>query len=200
MSDNLWDEWNAGGGPRYPHEKVVQFTFRNFKPDVRANTRALDLGCGGGVHTAFLVREGFPVTGTDVSPVGVENTRQRLAAENLTAELRAEGADQLHAPADTFGLVLCVGVLEAAGPAVAEPAIQKVLPAMAPGGKGLFIFASNEDFRLQGDNHYGLHGYTRAEVDALFDVGFSTVWIDQYITTYEGDRYRQVDWLVTVVK
>src|SRR2546426_7636787 len=56
---DIWNTWNASGGPKYPHEKVIQYCFRNFPPEQRSSVRALDVGCGGGVHTAFLAAEGF---------------------------------------------------------------------------------------------------------------------------------------------
>jgi len=43
-----------------------------------------------------------------------------------------------------------------------------------------------------------LHGYTRPEVEELFDEAFEKLWIDRNITTYEGGRCEQNDWLVTV--
>jgi hypothetical protein len=46
-----WDDWNATGGPKYPKQKTVQFSFRRFPArDQRMGKRALDLGCGSGVQ------------------------------------------------------------------------------------------------------------------------------------------------------
>jgi SAM-dependent methyltransferase len=199
MADpELWNEWNRTGGPRYPHEKVIQFCFRKYPPEVRADTPALDLGCGSGVHTAFLAREGFPVTAVDFSETGVANTRKRLAAEGLHADVRVAAIDALELPEARFALVVCVGVLDSAGPETSRRAVAALPRLMRPGGRGLFLFASSEDFRVLGDNRCRAYGYVRSEVADMFDVGFGTVHIDHYITTFENETSKSDDWLVTV--
>jgi cyclopropane fatty-acyl-phospholipid synthase-like methyltransferase len=198
--ETRWDEWNAGGGPRFPHEKLIQFTFRSFKPDERRGLTVLDLGCGSGVHTAFLAAEGCRVTGCDVSPVGIENTRRRLAAAGLEADLFVADLATLSLGARRFRLVVSVGVLDCAGVAAARAALPVVFEAMEPGARGLFVFASDRDFRVVGPNPYGLHGYTRAEVEEVFAQPWSERFLDRYITTYRGGETEQNDWLVTVTK
>ena len=195
-----WDDWNQGLGPRYPHEKVVQFTFRNFPASERRGTHSLDLGCGSGVHTVFLAEEGFDVVGIDISPVGVENTRRRLTEKGLTAVLAVQDLAALGLPQDYFRLVVCVGVLDCAGLAATRATIPAVHRAMSRGGRALFIFASERDSRVEGENALQLHGFTRDEVDAAFRAGFSELFVDRYITTYRGGEIEQNDWLVTAVK
>jgi hypothetical protein len=71
---------------------------------------------------------------------------------------------------------------------------------MAPHGRGAFLFAAEGDFRVVGENPYGLHGYREDEVLGLFADGFSEVFVDRTLTTYEGGRKEQRDWLVTVTR
>ncbi len=195
-----WDVWNAGGGPRYPHEKVVQFCFRHYPAAERSQTRVLDLGCGSGVHTAFLAREGFICSASDIAEQGVANTRQRLAAEQLVAQLRVEPADQSSFDAASFDLIICIGVLECVGPETARAVIRRTRAMLEPGGRGLFLFCGEGDFRLSGENRYQLHGFSRSEVESIFADHFSECFIDEYSTTYKGGRERQFDWLVTVTR
>lgn len=197
---DLWEEWNSWDVPNYPHAKVVQFALRHYPRAARAQMRVLDLGCGSGVHTAFLAAEGFPVTAVDISQSGIDNTRRRLAARKATAELHVSSADALPFLAASFDLVICAAVFDAAGPAVAQGAVREAARVLRSGGRGLFVFASDGDFRILGENEYRLHGYTRTEVDRLFSDGFSAVWIDRYITTFEGGRTEANDWLVTLQK
>lgn len=197
----IWDEWNRRGGPKYPHEKVIQFCFRNFpRRSDRENRTALDLGCGAGVHTVFLADEGFAVTGVDVSPEGVRGTQERLAQRGLKADVRVQGLEELDLPENAFDTVICISVLEAAGPSAAAAGLRKLPASLRPGALGIFLFAGEGDFRLEGANESGLYGYRRDEVEKLFTHGFARVWVDQYITTYRGGESRQNDWLVTVQK
>ncbi|MFA6242526.1 MAG: class I SAM-dependent methyltransferase [Candidatus Hydrogenedentales bacterium] len=197
-SAELWEAWNAEGGPKYPHEKVVQFCFRHFPPRSRAAVHALDLGCGGGVHTCFLAREGFRVTAVDASVTGVAHTIRRLKDEKIHATVGIRHIEAIEFPANSFGLVVCAGVLDAAGPDASREAVRRVSACMAPGARGIFLFASDRDFRVTGKNPYRLHGYTRREVESVFAAPLATVWIDTFITTYENGRVEQNDWIVTV--
>jgi cyclopropane fatty-acyl-phospholipid synthase-like methyltransferase len=195
-----WNTWNASGGPKYPHEKVVQFCFRNYPPDVRPTISALDVGCGSGVHTAFLAAEGFQPAGVDIAETGVANARDRLERMGLSADLRVEGSDVLSFPDESFDLAICISVLECVGPEVARATVERVQQVLRPNGRALFLFASDRDFRVQGENALDLYGYTRDEVESIFNHGFSSLWIDRYITTYRGGESEQNDWLVTLEK
>lgn len=200
----LWDNWNRSGGPRYPHEKVIQFLFRRF-PDTasRAGCRVLDLGCGGGVNTLFLAREGFEAHASDISPVGVENTRCRLAQAGCSATLSVGSVDTIAYPDNYFEALVSIGVLECAGFSLLRLAFSEVVRVLSPGAPAILLFASDLDFRLSGDNPLGLHGFTDAEVlDAAGGVSeqLADFWMDRYITTYESQRLQQNEHLVTLVK
>lgn len=194
----LWNRWNEGGGPRYPQERVVQFTFRRFPAERRAGVRALDLGCGSGVNTRFLAENGFAVTGCDLSAVGLENTRQLLARAGLTATLHRCSADDTGLPAASFDLLICIGVLSCVPSDVARGAVREAERVLAPGAPGMFLFATDRDFRLTDGNVCKQRGSTRAEVEELFAGRFRRVFIDLTTTTFEGGRLEQSDWLVTV--
>jgi 2-polyprenyl-3-methyl-5-hydroxy-6-metoxy-1,4-benzoquinol methylase len=198
-TNQRWDSWNAGGGPRYPHAKVVQFAFRCFpERSDRERSRALDLGCGTGVHTVFLAYEGFEVTAIDASSVAIDATRTKLVAAGLDAALEQTAIEKLDMPTARLDLVVCTGVLDSAGPATAAEAIPRVAEAMAPGGRGVFVFASDRDERILGENPLRLHGYSRQEVGEVFSGCFDEVLVDRYITTYGGGRSEHNDFLVTV--
>ena len=201
LSANRWDFWNELGGPKYPYEKVVQFCFRNYPSyEQRKDTKVLDLGCGSGVNCLFLAKEGFQVTGTDISEVGITNTQHKLDELHLQADLRVEGADLLNFPENFFNLVICVGVYDCTGPDVAKASIQRIACILANEGKGIFIFASDRDFRIQREKLFELYGYSKEEVENIFLDRFSKVYIDRYITTYESQKLEQNEWLITVEK
>jgi cyclopropane fatty-acyl-phospholipid synthase-like methyltransferase len=196
-SKTVWNLWNEKGGPKYPHEKVVQYCFRNY-PEQRRSVKVLDLGCGSGVHTVFLASEGFEVTGIDISDVGIANTYRKLELLGLKAELRIESADVLNFPSESFDLVICIGVYECIGVVKTKISVDRVRMILRSGGRSLFIFPSDRDYRIKGDNPLGLHGYTRNEVKKIFGSGFAKTYIDRYITTYHGGQTEKHDWIVTV--
>ncbi|MCS6775824.1 MAG: class I SAM-dependent methyltransferase [Chloroherpetonaceae bacterium] len=198
-SRHFWDEWNRHRSPKYPHEKVIQFCFRHYPPEVRGQTRVLDLGCGSGTNTVFLAAEGFITTGVDLSPVGVASAQQKLQEAGLQACLQvADVGEELDFPSQSFHLILCVGVLECVDPETAARAVRSAHRLLCPGGRGLFLFASDRDFRVLSNPPLVHHGYTRAEVEQIFRLNFQQVWIDRYVTTYRGGQIEQYDWLVTL--
>ena len=196
----IWEKWNLSGGPKYPHEKVIQFCFRRYPRREDRELKALDLGCGGGVHSLFLAAEGFSVTGVDVSARAITVSKERLASHGYHGEFLVQSLDSIDLPSGQFDLVVCVGVLEAAGPESSRIGLEALATVLKFGGVGIFLFAANDDFRIHGPNSENLYGYQRDEVQAMFADKFTSVWIDEYITTYEGGQLRQHDWLVTLQK
>jgi cyclopropane fatty-acyl-phospholipid synthase-like methyltransferase len=202
---SLWDEWNASGGPKYPHNKVVQFLFRLYpNPTERTKLRALDLGCGGGVHTEFLAQEGVTVFGTDLSDAAIEMTSKRLLKAGLTPSgLKKGSVDAIDAPDDFFDVVLCIGVLECVDSYLIGPCLSEVVRVLRRDGSALLIFASEQDFRVLGDNPYNLHGFTDEEVyqaTTALSSKLKYAWRDKYITTYRDQKMQQHEHLLTLVK
>lgn len=195
---DFWDEWNAGRGPWYPHAKVIQFCLHRYSPDGRSGIRALDLGCGSGANTWFLAREGFATIATDFSPNAVETTEERLRADGLEATLRVEPATRIDEADNSMDLVICIGVLDAIGPASAAQALAETSRILSPGGRALFIAASNRDFRLADPASRAiLHGYSRPEIEQLVTL-LPGASIDTYETTHQNGAVLQSDWMITL--
>jgi SAM-dependent methyltransferase len=198
MPEDTWDAWNRSGATsRFPQSVVVQYYFRQFADNMKG-LRALDLGSGSGVHTVFLASQGCNVAAIDKSPVGISNTRDKLNALGLEAELKIESADVISFPPNSFDLVICVGIFDTVGPAISAAAVRRVKDVLRPGGKGFFLFSSDSDGSLSDGNRWRLSGYTRSEVDALFDLGFEEVFVDRCNVTYLGGRVTQDEWIVTL--
>jgi SAM-dependent methyltransferase len=196
----FWDGWNASGGPKYPRDDVVRFCLRRHPDRARRNgMRALDLGCGGGVHTLFLAEEGFDVTASDISPAGVELTRKRLAERGLRAETTVASLDDLPFPAPSFDLIISIGVLDCCLPGIPEAAMPRIGRLLRPGGSGLFLFATDKDYRIgTADNPFVRRGFTEAEVISMFDGAFPFVQIDRLTATEKGQKIALDNWIVTV--
>lgn len=199
-ANDKWDDWNRCRSPKYPHEKLIQFVFRAF-PGGRENIRILDLGCGSGANTVFLVREGFNVAATDISQVAVDMTLEKL--EGLTADVRQGTVDRIDFGSNTFDCVVSISVLECAGLPYFLKAISEVLRVLKPGGTAFLLFASDDDFRVNGSNELGLHGFTDEEVGAARAsvVGETEFfWMDRYVTTYNNRAIQGNDHLLTIRK
>jgi len=193
-----WDSWHISSAPKYPHEKVIQFCFRNFAKDQRMNIRVLDLGCGNGVNTRFLVQEGFKVHGIDFSQRAIENAKNLLSSQSLKADFQTLSIDQLDLIQAKFDLVISAGVFDSAGIEAATDCIKQLPNLLEKNSKGLFIFASDLDYRINSKHPPRIYGYSENEVRKIFDPYFSKVNYDRYITTYEGGSYQQNDWIITI--
>lgn len=197
---SLWNNWNLSGTPKYPHMKLIQFMFRNYPLSVRNNTIVLDLGCGSGVNTKFLSQEGFRVYATDISPVGVENTRTLIEQNGLKVEdYKVESISQLSYLENFFDCIVSIGVIESAGIEEARKCAPLIYHTLKPGGKAFLVFSAHDDFRME-HNTFNLYGYNEDEVRSIFKGSFTTVLIDHYITTFENQIMKQHDFVVTLVK
>jgi SAM-dependent methyltransferase len=68
--ENVWG--------KYPAEDVIRFMARNFYKANRNEIKVLDIGCGGGANTWYLVNEGFDTYAFDISPTAVEKTKNLI--------------------------------------------------------------------------------------------------------------------------
>lgn len=197
-SSSVWNQWHVTDGPRYPHAKVIQFCLRNYKTSERAEILALDLGCGNGVNSMFLLQEGFQVKGIDFAQEGVIKARDASTKAGFQAQFEVAGIDQKFFEGQKFDLIISVGVLDCAGLETSKSAIKNMSQVLKPGGRGLFIFASDLDFRLNLKTNLSINGYNSEEVKEIFEGNFAQVNYDRYITTYENGKSQQNDWLITV--
>lgn len=103
--------------------------------DLPPGSRALDLACGSGRNTVELVTRGLQVEAWDVSPVGLELTRESVSALGAGRECRLRELDLLGTgiPGDAplFDLVVVVNFLD-------EQLYQRLADLLAPGGHLLF--------------------------------------------------------------
>ena len=73
MNDTEWNTIYSRGEQlnRYPFAEVVSFVFRNRPSSQAEDLFALDVGCGSGVHSAFLADQGYKVLGIDSSEAAI---------------------------------------------------------------------------------------------------------------------------------
>ncbi len=78
-----------------------------------AGARVLDVGCGGGILSEALAREGAEVTGIDLAHEALLVARLHAAEQNLRLDYREISVEQLAgAEPGTFDIVTCLEMLE----------------------------------------------------------------------------------------
>lgn len=201
-SDNIemWNIWNSTSAPNYPHNQVIKYCLKRWpQRGDRESIKVLDLGCGNGVNTWFLAREGFRVSATDISDQGVNAARLRLLADGLSANLRAESAETINELPSSLDLVICVGVLEVVGLEVAHRIMESVHKSLKIGGEAFFLFAGEESYNLGNKTAYHLHGYSEKEVESLGKL-FSRALIDKSVSTFDGQKTTHFEWKLLLEK
>jgi 2-polyprenyl-6-hydroxyphenyl methylase / 3-demethylubiquinone-9 3-methyltransferase len=106
---------------------------------------ALDVGCGGGILTESLAREGARALGIDLAPAALEVARLHALEAGLALEYREVSAEALAAERPgAFDLVTCMEMLEH----VPDPAstIAALAQLVRPGGA---VFASTINRNLK---------------------------------------------------
>jgi 2-polyprenyl-6-hydroxyphenyl methylase / 3-demethylubiquinone-9 3-methyltransferase len=99
--------------------------------------RAVDIGCGAGLLSEALAREGAEVTGIDLAEASLEAARLHARQSGLEIDYRAMAAEQLAAEqAGYYDLVCCLEMLEH----VPDPAsvVQACAALVKPGGTLVF--------------------------------------------------------------
>lgn len=205
-NSEVWDKWNQSGGPRYPHEKIVQYTFRHLKPICKTGLpfKILDLGCGGGVHSLFLSREGFDVYGCDISPVSIENTKKLLDSNNyIFSNYMVNDVKDLPYGCSYFDALISVGVLDCAGYDSFSSSFAEIVRVLKPGAVAILIFASDGDYRIEQYPDLKLHGFTDEQLRSLTACHLTSLnycHFDKYITTYENQKLTEKNHLLTFQK
>jgi SAM-dependent methyltransferase len=166
--------WHAEEPQRLLVEAVAAAHARGGRP------RALDLGCGAGVHSAYLAGEGFDVTGIDLIPRAIELAR--LHARSLGVAVDFVEADLLAWSSERpFDLVLDSGCLHSLIAGSLRRYKEKVLSLLAPGGEYVLCHWGKRhalDWRPVGPRRR-----TATELGALFAPELSVVACNEELIT-----------------
>lgn len=89
----------------------------HFARDVRSakaleGLRVLDIGCGGGLVSEPLARQGADVLGADAAETNVEVARIHARQSGVAVDYRATTAEDLAAAGETFDVVLALEIVE----------------------------------------------------------------------------------------
>jgi 2-polyprenyl-6-hydroxyphenyl methylase/3-demethylubiquinone-9 3-methyltransferase len=75
-------------------------------------TKALDVGCGGGLMAEEVARMGFAVTGIDPSTASIDTARRHATEAGLLIDYRVGKGEALPVTDEEFDFVYCCDVLE----------------------------------------------------------------------------------------
>jgi cyclopropane fatty-acyl-phospholipid synthase-like methyltransferase len=152
-----------------------------------AGASILELGCGGGQDSAYMMSRGFDVTATDGSPQLSKEAETRIGKpvrvlrfEDLAARDQYEGvwaeASLLHVPRSTLPDIL-----------------ERILQALKKGG---ILHASFKSGVRHGHDSFGRY-YNYPSVKWLGDILVAGGWKDVSITKGEGGGYdgKPTPWL-----
>jgi SAM-dependent methyltransferase len=141
-----------------------------YASELRPGT-ALDLGSGEGADAIWLARQGWQVTGLDVSPVALDRAAGRAAKSGVGDRVTWGEADALTWTADgTYDLVAAhfMHFLRPAWRRLHE----RLAAAVAPGGTLLVVGHHPDDGRHADEDHdYGDVRFTADEVAASLEPG-----------------------------
>lgn len=113
----------------YIHELVAQWA--------GPGRRLLDYGCGPGLTSVLLARQGFDVNGFDISPRNIERANALAARYDLSdrTDFSVETAERLSYPDSMFDVVVGLDILHHVE---IGPAIRECLRVLKPGGTAVF--------------------------------------------------------------
>ena len=138
--------WDPNGEFRPLHElNPLRLAYLKSQFGALAGARALDVGCGGGLLTESLAREGASALGIDLAPAALEVARLHALESGLGVEYRAVSAEALAAerPA-AFDLVTCMEMLEH----VPDPSsVIGALATLARPGGSVFVSTINRNLK-----------------------------------------------------
>ena len=190
---NHWDEryrsgqtpWDTGITP--PEVK----SFWEEQPTPVAGALAFDIGCGTGLNTLYLAKQGLRAIGFDLSGQALQRAQQRLTVGDSRTRFRMGGqaffvqADVSKLPLDILGAVyaLDIGCLHSLPDELRPAYAEGVYRGLATGSYfHLYVFDRRES---EGP---GARGMYEGEVAALFDGKLEVVKEEAGVSSNAGSR------------
>jgi 2-polyprenyl-6-hydroxyphenyl methylase / 3-demethylubiquinone-9 3-methyltransferase len=110
VSDIWWDLKGEMGTLHVINPLRTEFITRNLD---MPHSKIVDVGCGGGILSEALAKEGAQVTGIDLSELSIEAAKSHAKGQGLNIDYRYESVEDLAAKqAGQFDAVTCMEMLE----------------------------------------------------------------------------------------
>jgi ubiquinone/menaquinone biosynthesis C-methylase UbiE len=160
---SVWTDLNSkyDGASPYIVEKIMKLP---------KSVHILDVGCGDGRNLIYLAKQGYVVSGIDISPEAIRRVRPVLAKQKIKAKLRVGDVRALPYENESFDAIIYEQVnVHTKDPESALKEFQRVLK---PSGLLLFETTSEHDPLSRGRKEFYDHGfylrfYSRPEVKIL---------------------------------
>ena len=147
------------------------------KMDLEPGSKVLDLGCGTGKTTAFLLKRGWDVTGLDFSPSAISHC---ISVFGDKAKFTIAECDRMPFPENYFDAVVAVHILEHLDETQLRDTVKEVARVLVPGGWVFVRSFAVGDMRAQGGNKntrgngIEYRYYTEEEMQEIFK-GFDLI-------------------------
>jgi len=106
-------------------EKPIPFLVNNI--EIIRKGKALDVAMGEGRNGVYLARQGFDVTGLDISEKGLEKAQALAAKHNVTIKTKVVDLENVKLEANSYDLILCTYFMD-------RGLYEKFYDALKPGG------------------------------------------------------------------
>jgi ubiquinone/menaquinone biosynthesis C-methylase UbiE len=142
MENHFWEENIYSKGlhlNKYPYDNVVSFVFRHYPRQMaRKDVKILEVGSGAGNNLWFAAREGFDVTGLDISPSAISFCKKRFLEDNLQGKFIVGNFVSLPFESSSFDLVIDRGSLTCCGLTDVVTAVEEIARVLKKNGKFFF--------------------------------------------------------------
>jgi SAM-dependent methyltransferase len=152
MSDVArWDEHYRTGTPPWQTPGPSSELQRVVAEERIAPCRAIDIGCGAGMHAVWLARQGFDVTGVDLSPLAIDQARRRGAEAGVTIRFEEEDLLALRRDYQPFAFFFDRGCYHAVRRIDAAAYVHSLERLTLPGALGLVLAGNSRSTHKPGE-------------------------------------------------
>lgn len=105
--DSLAEEWDRRyENPTIRYRRSIEFNV--ISRNIKKGNKVLDVGCGSGRHTFFLLEKGCSVTGVDISPKMLELLKQKAEERKYSLSLFLADCNNLPFQTESFDVVISI--------------------------------------------------------------------------------------------
>lgn len=194
MFKDYWDTQHN----KYATDNIAyDYWLDKFLPQIKSDSKILELGCGLGNNTKYLTERGFNVLATDYSDVALEKVNQYIPkAQTMNVDLTKKFPFQ-NSSFDIIVADLCLHYFDDAATKGVMKEIKRVLK---PSGMLLARVNTTKDFNHgagQGikleDNYFFVEGYNKRFFDKqsvlkYFGIIGNTEYFDAQMTRYSKPK------------